>query len=299
MANLAFVGISVHDMIFKIPVLPLSEGKYPATNFFEEGGGPAATAAVTAAVIGTNSFLISRVGSDYRGSLIIDELKKYGVNVVNIKKIEGALSSVSAVLVSENGERIISNYLDPHLIDDPSWITDEMLKDKNLVLADVRWVKGALKAFSISNKYQITTVLDADVTTSDITELLLLTDHCIFSKQGIVNLTGIPDIINGLFKADKLTKGIVYATDGEKGCYWIENGVLKHFPGYKVKVLDTTGAGDVFHGAFALSISENSNIGKAIQFASATAAIKCTKSGTRKGIPTRKEINRFIELNHN
>ncbi|MGR5456349.1 PfkB family carbohydrate kinase, partial [Vibrio alfacsensis] len=97
--------------------------------------------------------------------------------------------------------------------------------------------------------------------------------------------------VEGLKIAQKKTTGRVYVTVGSKGCYWLENGELAHQVGLKVDVVDTTGAGDVFHGALAVAVAERMETRQSIIFSNTVAALKCKKLGGREGMPTRKEVD--------
>ncbi len=90
------------------------------------------------------------------------------------------------------------------------------------------------------------TVLDGDITPQDISELVALSDHAAFSEPGLVRLTGVKEMASALKQAQTLTNGHVYVTRGSAGCDWLENGGRQHQPAFKVDVVDTTGAGDVF-----------------------------------------------------
>ena len=88
----------------------------------------------------------------------------------------------------------------------------------------------------------------------------------------------------------------MYVTQGRDGCFWLENGALCHQPGFEVNVVDTTGAGDVFHGALAVSLGQKWPAADAVRFASAVAALKCTKPGGRAGIPDCDQTRSFLSL---
>ena len=139
-------------------------------------------------------------------------------------------------------------------------------------------------------------MLDADVTPQDIAELIALSDHAAFSAPGLRRLTQRDETENALRKAQTLTNGHVYVTQGRDGCFWLENGALCHQPGFEVNVVDTTGAGDVFHGALAVSLGQQWPAADAVRFASAVAALKCTKPGGRAGIPDCDQTRSFLSL---
>ena len=291
------VGIAVQDRIFSVEELPHEEGKFFANNLKEQGGGPAATAAVACARLGLEVDMIARVGNDATGNAIIAELKKEGVNTDKMRIIDNAISTQASILVDKNGNRIIVSYPSPSLIPDASFMEDIDFSQYDLVLADVRWHEGALKAFELAKKHGVTTVLDADTTPQAIDDLVALSSHSIFSKPGLTKFSEIADIAEALKFADKKTVGKVYVTLGSDGYSYIENDKIIKQDGFKVKVIDTTGAGDVFHGAFASALCLGYNTVDALRFSAATAALKCTKAGGRSGIPSLQEVTTFYKQN--
>lgn len=296
MTRIACVGIAVLDRIWYLNDLPKEGGKYVAGDYKEVGGGPAATAAVAAAKLGAEVDFIGRVGDDDTGNRLLAELQAYGVNTRYTRIVKGARSSQSAVLVDAAGERIIANYPSPDLPACADWMADIDFSQWDAVLADVRWHHGAKQAFTLARANGVTTVLDADVTPQDIAELVALSDHAAFSAPGLVRLTGATDAPAALKQAKTLTNGHVYVTQGAQGCLWLENSRLRHLPAFHVDVVDTTGAGDVFHGALAVSLAQKTETAEAIRFASAVAALKCTRPGGRAGIPDCDQTRSFLSL---
>ncbi len=296
MTRIVCVGITVLDRIWYLDDLPKEGGKYIAKDYTEVGGGPAATAAVAAAKLGAEVDFIGRVGDDDTGRRLLAELESLGVNTRYTRVVKGARSSQSAVLVDASGERIIANYPSADLPATADWLKEIDFSQWDSVLADVRWHEGAKQAFTLARQQGVPTVLDADVTPQDIAELVALSDHAAFSAPGLKRLTRIDNPLDALKKAQTLTNGHVYVTQGREGCYWLEKGELCHQPGYAVEVVDTTGAGDVFHGALALSLAQQMPSSEAVRFASAVAALKCTKPGGRAGIPDCDQTRSFLSL---
>ena len=296
MTRIVCVGITVLDRIWYLADLPKEGGKYVANNYTEVGGGPAATAAVAAAKLGANVDFIGRVGDDDTGSRLLAELESLGVNTRFTRIFKGARSSQSAVLVDASGERIIANYPSPDLPAEADWLQDIDFSQWDVVLADVRWHDGAKQALTLARQQGVTTVLDADITPQDIADLVALSDHAAFSAPGLQRLTQIAEAESALKKAQTLTNGHVYVTRGGEGCDWIKNNVLQHQPGFAVDVVDTTGAGDVFHGALAFSLASGNAMEDAVRFASGVAALKCTRPGGRAGIPDCDQTRSFLSL---
>ena len=296
MIRIACVGIAVMDRIYYVEGLPTEGGKYVAKRYTEVGGGPAATAAVAAAKLGAQVDFIGRVGDDDTGNSLLAELESLGVNTRYTRRYAGAKSSQSAIMVDTQGERIIVNYPSPDLLPDADWLNEIDFSQWDVVLADVRWHEGARKAFTLARQAGVMTVLDGDVTPQGISELVALSDHAAFSEPGLARLTGISDPVAGLKQAQTLTNGHVYVTRGSEGCDWIKNNTLQHQSGFKVDVVDTTGAGDVFHGALAFSLAGGDAPEEAVRFASGVAALKCTRPGGRAGIPDCDQTRSFLSL---
>jgi sulfofructose kinase len=293
---IACLGITVLDRVQRVANLPTTGGKYVSNQYFEVGGGPAATAAVAIAKLGKEVDFIGRVGDDSVADVMLAEMSSYGVNVENCIRITNASSAFSSILVDEAGERMIINHQDPALSRDIGPLLNVDFSKYSVILTDVRWPEGAKYALEQAKKYGIPTVLDADISPDPIVELVELADHVAFSEPGLAKFSGTTDPIAGLKIAQKMTKGMVYVTVGAEGCYWLEADNVMHQAGKRVNVIDTTGAGDVFHGAFAVAVSEQMNSRQTVIFSNTVAALKCTKLGGREGIPDRDTVNNDIVI---
>lgn len=294
MTRIACVGIAVLDRLYYVDKLPTGGGKYVAHDYREIGGGPAATAAIAAARLGANVDFIGRVGDDATGDTLLNELESYGVNTAFTQRYSQARSSQSAILVDAYGERIIINHPSPDLPNDAQWLTAIDFSQYDMVLADVRWHQGTLTAFTLAKQAGVATLLDADVTPQDIRPLVALADHAAFSEPGLQRMTGENDIQRALQMAENDTNAQVYVTQGKKGCFWLQHGQLQHQAGFHVEVVDTTGAGDVFHGALAVALGRQPDIAASVRYANAVAALKCTQPGGRAGIPDCDQTDSFL-----
>lgn len=289
------VGVAVLDNIFAIEAFPPEPTKVFARDFSQVGGGPAANAAVTVCRLGGSASLWARVGADQIGTRIIDEIEEYGVDVSYMRRIPGRRSGVSAVLVDQKGERLITAFADRELDSDSSWLPLDRIRDFDVVLGDVRWPAASERALRAASEQGVRTVLDADLTTDDAVERLIhLASHVVFSAPALKRLTGEESFETGLRRAQDRTDGIVGVTLGSRGFAWLEEGLLRQTPAFPVEAVDTLAAGDVFHGAFALGIAERLSLEETSRFATAAAALKCTRWGGRAGIPNRSELNVFL-----
>ncbi|SHN68186.1 PfkB family carbohydrate kinase [Desulfovibrio litoralis] len=292
------IGNAVLDQLFFMNSMPHRAGKFFAESFLEAGGGPAATAAVTIVKLGCYARLWSRIGEDSIGDRIVSELQGFGVDMTGLERLKGVCSSFASVVVDKKGERMIIGYVDPNLPKNADGLPLEQVKDFDCVLADVRWLKGAEAVLEEAKKHNVPTVLDADLCpdVEALQRLVPLARHVVFSEGGLKQYSGVKELEVGLHLAAKLAPNSThYVTLGHRGCLWIENNQINAYPAFRVDIVDTTGAGDVFHGAFAVGIAEGMSAQEIIRFAAATAALKCTKAGGRAGIPDRASLNSFLQ----
>ena len=298
MKQIVCVGNAVLDHIFQLQIIPKLPVKCFASNYTQAGGGNAATAAVAISRAGGKAVFWGRVGDDNNAELILDELAEFGVDVKDVIRQKGVKSGVSSVMVDEFGERLITNYCDSKISSDPNWLPLERLNDSKAVLVDFRWHEGAIKSLSKARELGIPGVLDADLTPEGLNEdVISCATHVLFSQPALLEFAQGKSIEKALQYARELNSGWVGVTEGSAGISWLENGALRHFPAYKVKTVDTLGAGDVFHGIFTLGLAEGHTEENSISLANAGAAIHCSKHGGRKSIPHRLEINNFLKKN--
>lgn len=295
MTTVACVGICVRDLIFSVPALPSGPGKLQATARYEVGGGPAANAAVTVVLLGGQARFISAVGNDVIGSEITSELEGFGVDTSLVRVVSGRQSPISAVVVDESGERAIVNHTDQALLDEAGAPGKDDLSGVDAVLVDVRWHRGAVSALRWAAANGLPGVVDFDVGWADPGPIVDAASHLLFSARALRSISDERNLEKGLRAVAEETDGWVGVTDGGNGSYWLDAGVLHHAEAFEVEVVDTTGAGDVFHGAFALEIAAKNTVEKAIRLATAASALSCTGFGGRSGIPSRNQVESFLE----
>ena len=286
------IGLAAHDFVFGLENMPATPSKHSARSFAESGGGGAANFAVAIARLGGQACLLTRVGDDSIGDVIVKELEFEGVDCSSVKRFSGCRSSLSAVLVDGHGERMIINYRDQLLPVDPSWMPAPV-HPRQVVLADARWPEGALHMLRLARDKGCVALLDGDVPGVSHEEMQAATIIA-FSKEGLSGTVGFEGLEQGLRQVAQWTDATLIVTDGEQGCYWLEGDDFCHQSAFPVKALDGLGAGDVFHGALALALSERQALPQAIKFASAAAAIKVSRFGGRSGAPTRDELELFL-----
>ncbi|MGL4727875.1 MAG: PfkB family carbohydrate kinase [Bosea sp. (in: a-proteobacteria)] len=292
MRSVLCTGIATLDYVYGVAALPAGGTKHRANALEVVGGGIAANAAVAIARLGGEALLVTRLGDDSTGNLIRDGLAQEGVDVSISQAEVGRRSPHSAIMVDPAGERMIVAYADPAMPEAPSWLPERLPKGVAAALGDTRWCHGARHMFRLARASGLPVVLDGD-RKPELPELVTLATHIAFSEQGIAEQTGISEPVAALQSFGTVAAWLA-VTCGERGVYCLSNGTLVHEPAFPVKAIDTLGAGDVWHGAFALALAEGMPETEAVRFASAAAAIKCTRFGGRKGAPTRAEVDEFL-----
>ena len=136
-------------------------------------------------------------------------------------------------------------------------------------------------------------MVDCDHSPSDAPGILEQASHVVFGLSTLQDWTGATELEEALGIASGRIDAWVGVTAGSEGTWWLDSGNLEHTPALEVEAVDTLGAGDVFHGAFALGLAEGMSARAAIEFGSAAAALKCTRFGGRNGSPTRDELEHF------
>ena len=297
MTTISCVGIAVLDYLFSMDELPHGGGKHYATDYREVGGGVAANAAAAIAKLGGTARYVGRVGDDPVGDRILTDLTDLGVDVDGVEKVAGVRSPVSAVLVDSAGERTIINYTTNTLFAAGDTTPAGDVDGVDGVLVDVRWPDGATRALSAAAAAGIPSVFDFDRPMDDGgTVLLGLASHVVFSEAALAETAGIRDPGDGLLAVRVQTDAFLAVTTGAGGVWWLDDGLeVRHQPAFPVVVVDTVGAGDVFHGALALALAERQPEPEALRFAAAAAALKCARPGGRAGTPGRLEVEALVK----
>ena len=292
------VGHAALDRVYRIEAFPARPTKVRAIEHIESGGGMAANAAATIGTLGGEVELWSRVGADDAGNRIRQALKQAKVDIRYVETFDEGRSSTSAIIVDDNGERLIVGTRDPNMPSGTSWLPVERIANAEIVLADLRWQEAVRAVFARARASDVPTVLDADVGNRDaLTDILALTDYAVFSEEALADY--LPDLDQQARLDRILLLGPRHAgvTLGAGGYVWRDTFGGGQSAAFEVDVVDTTGAGDAFHGAFTLALAEHRPIADCARFASAVAAMKCTRLGSRSGLPKRQEVEAFM-ANH-
>ena len=253
--------------------------------------GMALSAAFAFMRLGGQAAIWGRCGDDAGGRAARQSLRQEGLDVSSLRNVAGAASSQAAVIVDAKGERLVVPFHDPTLDASPHWLPLQQLAGADILLCDVRWPEGAQAAMRAARQLGVPVMLDGEAAAPQTLETLVqLASHAVFSDAGVLALTGAGSVDVALFEVAGRHASHVGATCGADGYAWVEGGVVRRVSAPKVKVVDTLGAGDVFHGAFALALTEGQSPERAASFACHAASLKCTRLGGRLGCPSRQEV---------
>jgi sulfofructose kinase len=281
------VGHACYDLVFAVDHHPAPDEKVRAQAFVSCGGGTAANAAMTAAVLGATTAFAGYLGSDIYGDQHLAEFSAAGVDTsLIVRGVEA--TPISAIFVKPDGTRSIVNYKG-----DTNRLTTANVNfavaQPKVVLFDGHQPALALAIADWAQERGIVTVLDADTVNEGNIELLR---HCTLvaaSERFAHDLFAAPSPQAGMAELARCASAVV-VTLGERGLIWQRGKESGALPAFAVNAVDTTGAGDCFHGALAAGLCADMDWLPLLRYASAAGALCCTKHGARLGIPSAAEV---------
>jgi sulfofructose kinase len=312
------VGHTAFDRVYAVEAVVAPPAKVRASAYLEMGGGMAGNAAVAIARLGGNAHFWGPAGDDEIADRMQADFVRQGVDASQMRRFAGRTSSHSAILVDARGERLIVNVRGDALQEDAAWLPLNDVTHAGALLADVRWPEGSRMALGAARRAGVSSVLDGDTAEQDVLrDLAGLADYCVFSEPGFAAFSAARDARTndattnqvtqaGLAEALALGARVAVVTRGERGCAWMSAAApdqLQFMPAFKTTPVDTTGAGDTFHGAITLLLAEarankaTRPFDEVLRFASAAAAIKVQRTGARS-MPSRAEVEQFLAQNN-
>lgn len=297
MKPIIVIGHAVIDRVYRIAQFPAEPTKVRALEMIESGGGSAANAAATIGRLGGAAELWARVGDDDAGAKVRAFLEADGVDTRYLRTLAPGRTSTSAVIVDESGERLIVGERDHAMSLDPSWLPFDSIAHAGAVLSDLKWVEATLLAFERAREEGVPTVADVDIAGDDLLFVLLsLSDYAIFPDKALEAAFPGGTLDERLAAALKFGPRHVGVTRGDVGYEWRNRaGVAGRQAAFKVDAVDTTGAGDAFHGAFTWALVNGWDEAECARVGAAAAAIKCRRLGARAGLPWVAELDQFLQ----
>jgi sulfofructose kinase len=295
------LGAVAVDDLFYLEEYPKPDSKVRVVRRERQAGGLTGTALVTASRMACACAYAGTVGFDEHSQFILDALAAEGVSVDWVVRREGARPFCGTVLVDLGGKtRTI-------LVDsagvvgaDDSLPPEDQICSCRVLFVDDTGLAGMVRAARIARGAGIPVIADLErVEAEPIGELLALADHLIVPLGLARELSGKHDAAAAVRALSGGTRSAVVVTAGAEGSWYAGSGQpneVFHQPAFRVAVTDTTGCGDVFHGAYAAGLCQGMGLAERVRFASAVAALKATAAGGQKAIPSRAAVDRFLAV---
>jgi sulfofructose kinase len=292
-------AVAVDDLVY-VEEFPQPDSKVIVSGRERQSGGLAGTALVAASRLGCSCAYAGTLGDDELSRFVIEGLKAEGVSAEWIVHRDEARPFHGTIIVDTKAmTRTILVDSRGAIGADSSLPEASLIRSIRVLLVDAHGLPGMLRAARIAREAGIPVVGDFEKPKPPpFEELLSLVDHLIIPRELARELSGKSgesEIVRALLHP---SRSVVVVTAGEEGSWYAsaETGQsVFHQPAFGIDTVDTTGCGDVFHGAYAAGLVWGTAVSERVRFASAVAALKATSQGGQKGIPTREQTQEFLQ----
>jgi len=289
-------GLNAVDHLCVVPQYPRFDSKTEIVHYEKLGGGQTATAVVFAARMGLKGKYIGKVGSDDLGVYALESLRAENIDTASVLVERGARNQYAFIIIDKaSGERTILWERDRKL----SFRQEELCRadicSGRVLHLDGHDYEAAIQAARWAREEGIPVVIDLDKAVPRSAELIANVDFLITSANFPPEFTGIDDPIESLLALRNHCDGFLAVTLGAQGAMAVIGDRCERFPAFKVHAVDTTGAGDIFHGGFIYGLLHNWPLDRIMTFANAAAGLNCTHLGARGGIPPLGEILALVD----
>lgn len=280
------VGLNATDTLLLVPRFPAYAGKVLFEGEIQSPGGQVATAMVTCAKLGLRVKYIGTVGDDERGRIQMESLLESGINLDHVQIRHGCANQSAYILIDRTtGERTVLWQRPECLRLDPAEITPERITCGRLLHIDGHDTPAIERAARIAREASIPITVDVDTLYHGFDRVLPHVDYLVASSEFPAQWTNESDPFKALeMIQEEYGMRLAAMTLGAHGALARCTGRFVYSPAYVVNCVDTTGAGDVFHGAFCYSVLKGMPMQDALDFSNAMAALNCTALGARGGI---------------
>ncbi len=290
------VGLNATDTLLLVSRFPAYAGKEPFDEEMLSPGGQVASAMVACATLGLRTKYVGTVGDDERGRIQMESLLSSGINLDHVQVRANTPNQTAYIVIDRStGERTVFWRRPDELRLDPSEITEEMIVNARLLHIDGHDTPAVERAARIARAHGIPVTVDVDTIYHGFDRVLPYVDYLITSSEFPSRYTGENDPFKALAMIQQ-EYGMKLAgmTLGAQGCLARLDGKFHYSPAYVVHCVDTTGAGDVFHGAFCYALVRGLPLMDALDFSNAMAAMNCTAIGARGGIATHDQVRALM-----
>jgi sulfofructose kinase len=287
------VGANSVDHVYRIPAAPAVEGpasKMRITSHVVSCGGQMATALAACARFGLRTKYIGVVGSDGNGRLVRDELGRRGIDATHVV-VRGGATRFAVILVPDgSGERIVLWHRDEHAVLRAEELSADLLHSTRIVHVDDEDQDAAMTAARRARDAGVQVTSDIDRLTDRTEELVAAVTIPILAEHVPEALTGESDPERALRRLRAGPDGMLCVTLGARGAMLLDGDTLHAAPAVPVTAVDTTGAGDVFRGAFIYALLQGWPPPDLLRFANTAAALSCTRPGAMASVPSLDEV---------
>ncbi len=289
------MGLNSVDFLCITPEFPKFNSKMKMLQFSRQGGGQVATALVALSRWGVKTKYIGKMGDEELGQFSLNSLRGDGVDVSSVTIEPDTPNQLAMIIVDgPTGERTILWDRDERLMYREGELRKGDVCSGRLLHLDGHDLRAALQAARWAKEEKIPTVIDLDKIEALTPELIKEIDFVVTSARFPTLFTGISDREKALIELQKQIPGFLCATLGHEGAMALVDGQILYAKGFRMKAVDTTGAGDVFHAGFIHGLLQNWEVEEILRFANAAAALKCRDLGGRRGIPALETIRTFL-----
>ncbi|MBZ5634245.1 MAG: ribokinase [Acidobacteriia bacterium] len=295
--DLVGVGLNATDTLLLVSKYPEHGGKVAFEREIVSPGGQVATALTTCGKLGLRTKYIGAVGDDERGRIQMASLREAGLNLDDVEIRAGCPNQSAYIVIDQStGERTIFWHRPECLTIDPAHITPEKITCARMLHVDGHDTAAVARAARIARDHAIPVSVDVDNVYPGFDKVLACVDYLVGSTEFPERWTRERDPFRALEQIqNEYNMRVAAMTLGPDGALARENGRFVYSPGFVVNCVDTTGAGDVFHGAFCYSVLKGASLRDALEFSNAMAALNCTQLGARGGIASEGEARNLIE----
>lgn len=290
------IGLNATDTLLLVQEFPPYAGKVPFDRELLSPGGQVATAMVSCARLGLRTKYVGTVGDDVRGDIQRQSLEGTGVDISSVLIRRDCPNQTAYIIIDERtGERTVLWQRADGLRLLPEEIQTEDIVNARMLHIDGFDIEAAAHAADIARRHSVPVSLDVDTVYPGFESVLKNVDYLVAGSGWPAKWTGESDPFKALssLQAEYGTK-VVAMTLGDYGSLACIGGHWHYSPAFEVACLDTTGAGDVFHGGFCYAILEGMPLKQALEFANAAAALNCSAIGARGHIAGRDEVDALI-----
>jgi sugar/nucleoside kinase (ribokinase family) len=291
------VGTNSLDFVYLLPEYPRPEGpaaKLPISGHRLSPGGQTTTALCACAALGLRTSYVGAFGSDANGRRMREELAGRGVST-DAAPTRDAPNRYAVILIDErHGERVVLWDRDPRLALRADELPSALIASAKVVHVDDEDDTIAIEAARLARAAGVAVTSDIDRITERTRELAEAVTIPIFAEHVPLEITGLADMQRALRALRAPHHSLICVTLGSRGAMVLEGNRTRHFPAFTVRVVDSTGAGDVFRGAFIYALLRGDAPDAIVRFANAAAAVACTRHGAIGGVPTLAEIEQLM-----